>query len=161
MSASRSLQKWAWCGSDANVETMPRKFIHTIRVKYADTDQMKVVYYGRYFEYFEAARNEMLRELGYPYTRLESEGVMLPVVSAHADYLSPARYDDEIVIESIISKLENIRITIGYEVFEKQTRKKLVEAYTVHAFVSVSGKLTRLPKALVESVESISIASAV
>ncbi|KER09149.1 MAG: hypothetical protein HY22_13310 [[Candidatus Thermochlorobacteriaceae] bacterium GBChlB] len=136
---------------------MSRIFTHVIRVKYADTDQMKVVYYGRYFEYFEAARNEMLRDLEYPYTRLESEGIMLPVVSAHADYLSPARYDDEIVIESVVSKLENVRITISYKVFEKQTRKKLVEAYTVHAFVSASGKPVRLPKPLAESIATIAV----
>ncbi|NTW49880.1 MAG: acyl-CoA thioesterase, partial [Chlorobiales bacterium] len=61
-----------------------RVFSLVLRVKYADTDKMQFVYYGRYFEYFEAARNEMLREMGFEYKQLEALGVMLPVVASHA-----------------------------------------------------------------------------
>lgn len=126
----------------------------TLRVKYADTDKMQVVYYGRYFEYFEAARNEMLRALGFEYTRLEALGVQLPVVKAHADYVSPARYDDEVVIESFISELGNVRITICYELFEKTSHRKLVSGYTVHAFTTAQGKLTRPPKVFLDAIAS-------
>ncbi|NTV45583.1 MAG: acyl-CoA thioesterase, partial [Chlorobiales bacterium] len=123
--------------------------------KYADTDKMQFVYYGRYFEYFEAARNEMLRELGFEYKQLEALGIMLPVVAAHADYISPAFYDDMLVIESRVNKLENVRITISYELFEKQSCKKLITGYTTHAFMNLSGRPTRPPKEFLSVVQNI------
>ncbi len=129
-----------------------RTFIHTIRVIYAYTDQMSVVYYGRYFEFIEAARNELLRECGFTYKELESLGVMLPVVCAHLDYFAPARYDDEIEIHTHIEKLENVRVTIAYTAFEKSSRQKLFSGYTIHAFVNKSGKPTRPPEAFLEKV---------
>lgn len=132
-----------------------RVFLHEIRVKYADTDKMQFVYYGRYFEYFEAARNEMLRELGFEYKQLEALGIMLPVVAAHADYIAPAFYDDMLVIESRVNKLENIRITISYELFEKQSCKKLITGYTTHAFMNLSGRPTRPPKEFLSVVQKI------
>lgn len=126
----------------------------TLRVKYADTDKMQVVYYGRYFEYFEAARNEMLRALGFEYTRLEALGVMLPVVAAHADYHASARYDDEVLIESFISDLGNVKITIAYRLLEKVSGKELVTGYTTHAFLTNNGRLTRPPQAFLDAVSS-------
>lgn len=130
----------------------PRTFVHTVRVIYAYTDQMSVVYYGRYFEFVEAARNELLRECGFTYKELESLGIMLPVVSAHLDYFSPARYDDEIEIHTHIAKLENVRVTIAYTAFEKSSRQKLFSGYTIHAFVNKNGKPTRPPQAFLEKV---------
>ena len=128
-------------------------FSLTLRVKYADTDKMQFVYYGRYFEYFEAARNEMLREIGFEYKTLESLGVMLPVVAAHADYFSPAYYDDLLTIESRIEKVENVRLTISYELFEKNARKKLVAGYTTHAFIKPTGRPTRPPQELLDKLQ--------
>jgi acyl-CoA thioester hydrolase len=129
-----------------------RTFTHTVRVIYAHTDQMSVVYYGRYFEFIEAARNELLRECGFTYKELESLGIMLPVVSAHLDYFAPARYDDEIEIHTHIEKLENVRVTIAYTAFEKSSRQKLFSGYTIHAFVNKNGKPSRPPKAFLEKV---------
>lgn len=123
-----------------------RVFRHVVRVIYAHTDQMGVVYYGRYFEFIEAARNELLRECGFAYKELEALGFALPVVSAHLDYAAPARYDDEIEIQTRIEKLENVRVTIGYEAFEKHSRQKLFSGYTIHAFIGKNGKPTRPPK---------------
>ncbi|MCS7014072.1 MAG: acyl-CoA thioesterase [Chloroherpetonaceae bacterium] len=128
-------------------------FIYTQRVIYAHTDQMQVVYYARYFEFIEAARNELLRHCGFPYKELEALGLRLPVVSAHLDYFSPARYDDELLIETCVDKLENVRITLGYQGYEKFSQRKLFSGYTVHAFVSVQGKLIRPPKALLEALQ--------
>lgn len=132
-----------------------RIFSLVLRVKYADTDKMQFVYYGRYFEYFEAARNEMLREMGFEYKQLEALGVMLPVVAAHAGYIAPAFYDDELLIESRIAKLENIRITISYELFEKHSHKKLVTGYTTHAFMNLSGRPARPPKGFLDVIQNV------
>ncbi|MCS6988773.1 MAG: acyl-CoA thioesterase [Chloroherpetonaceae bacterium] len=129
-----------------------RVFTHVVRVIYAHTDQMGVVYYGRYFEFIEAARNELLRECGFAYKALEALGITLPVVSAHLDYFAPARYDDEIEIHTRIEKLENVRVTLAYDAFEKVSRQKLFSGYTIHAFVGKSGKPTRPPKEFLEKV---------
>lgn len=133
----------------------PRKvFTHSLRVIYAHTDQMQVVYYARYFEFIEAARNELLRDCGFAYKALESIGLMLPVVSAHLDYLAPARYDDEILIETHVAKLENVRVILSYQGFEKLSGGKLFSGYTIHAFLNKSGKLSRPPAALVEALKA-------
>lgn len=120
-------------------------FTLEIRVKYADTDKMQYVYYGRYYEYFEAARNEMLREIGFEYKQLEALGVMLPVVTSHADYSIPARYDDLLVIHTKVKALENVRIAIGYEVTRKDESKILATGYTMHAFINKQGRPVRPP----------------
>ena len=68
------------------------------RVRYADTDQMSIVWHGNYFEYFEVGRTELLRTLGFTYRGMEEGGIRLPLVEAHCRFLQPARYDDEILI---------------------------------------------------------------
>src|SRR5204863_4018597 len=71
-----------------------------IRVRYAETDQMGVVYYANYFVWFEVARTDLLRTLGWTYREMEASGVMLPVIEAHCEYRRPARYDDEIEVRT-------------------------------------------------------------
>jgi acyl-CoA thioester hydrolase len=73
---------------------MRYRYKHTVRVAYADTDQMGVVYYGNYARFFEVARTEALRSLGIRYADLERAGVMLPVTRMHVKYIRPALYDD-------------------------------------------------------------------
>ena len=78
------------------------KHVAQIRVRYADTDQMKVVYHGKYFEYFEVGRAALIRSLGLPYSELETRGILLPVIEAFAKFRKPARYDDVLSIEAIV-----------------------------------------------------------
>ena len=75
-----------------------------IRVRYADTDQMKVVYHGKFLEYFEVGRTALIRSLGLPYAELESRGILLPVIEAYAKYRKPARYDDLLSVEAVVSE---------------------------------------------------------
>ena len=77
-----------------------RVFEHSVRVPYAHTDQMAMVYYANYFVYFEMARSELLREAGVAYPEMEKRGVLLPVVAAHCEYRKAARYDDLLSIRS-------------------------------------------------------------
>lgn len=70
------------------------KHVTTIRVRYADTDQMKIVYYAKFFEYFEQGRSDLLRSIGLPYPQIEEMGLLLPVIEAHANYKRAARYDE-------------------------------------------------------------------
>ena len=91
---------------------------HTMeyRVPYADTDQMGVVYYANYLEYFERGRTEMLRAAGFPYSRLEQLGVFLPVIEAKCRYYAPAHYDDLVTLRSAVLELGRVRLRIGTQV---------------------------------------------
>ncbi|EDM28215.1 thioesterase family protein [Lentisphaera araneosa HTCC2155] len=118
------------------------------RVPYADTDQMGVVYYANFFVYFERVRNELLRNMGLPYTTLEADGLMLPVASANCDYKIPAKYDDMLLIKASISEMKGCRMLVKNEVFN-QNGDLLVVGGTTHCFVSAE---TRRPVKIPENV---------
>jgi acyl-CoA thioester hydrolase len=125
-----------------------------IRVLYAHTDKMGIVYYGRYFEYFEAGRNEFLRKLGYPYSRIESQNIMLPVIEAQAEYIASAKYDDELTLKTILKSLPTVRIRLEYEIYDGH-HQKLAVGFTVHSFVnSKTMKPTRPPAEFMALIKS-------
>jgi acyl-CoA thioester hydrolase len=125
-----------------------------IRMLYAHTDKMGIVYYGRYFEFFEAGRNEFLRKLGYPYSKVESKGYILPVIEAASKYYAPARYDDEVTLYTVLKDIPTVRIKLEY-IMENSSKEKLAEGYTIHSFVnSNSMKPVRPPEDFVELVKS-------
>lgn len=109
-------------------------------VPYADTDQMGVVYYANYFVYFERARNELLKQAGFPYSEMEKDGFMLPVLEARCNYYISAHYDDNLVILAWFENFKGPRVTIFCEVY--RGNDLLVKGYTTHSFVNV---LTRKP----------------
>lgn len=118
-----------------------------IRVRYADTDQMKNVYYGKYFEYFEQGRSDFLRALGLPYGELERQGFYLPVIEAFARYRRPARYDDLLCVETRLGEIPGARIRLEYSIVRENETEVLVEGYTTHGFVSAStGKPVKAPQ---------------
>jgi acyl-CoA thioester hydrolase len=115
------------------------------RVPYADTDQMGVVYYANYLEYFERLRNELLREAGTPYSQIEKMGIILPVIEAYCKYIAPAKYDDLISISGWIEEAKGARLKIKCEI-RSEKNSLLVEGWTVHACVNaVSKKPIRIP----------------
>lgn len=92
-----------------------------IRVRYAETDQMNVVYYGNYAQYFEVARAEAIRELGLTYKEMEEMGIIMPVVEMHTKYLRSARYDDLITIKTELRELPaDHRIEFHHEVYNEE-----------------------------------------
>ncbi len=118
-----------------------------VRVRYADTDQMKFAYYGRFFEYFEQGRSDLLRMVGMPYPEIERMGLYLPVIEAHARYARSARYDDLLIVKSILRDPPQVRIRIEYEVRVEGDPTILADGYTVHSFVNAAtGKPTRAPE---------------
>ncbi len=117
-----------------------------LRVPYAHTDQMSMVYYANYLVYFEMARSEFLREVGMPYRDLEARGLLLPVVEAHCVYRRPARFEDLLDVVSRVVSLEGSRLRIEYEV--QRDGETLASGYTVHACVSPAGKVIRPPAEL-------------
>jgi acyl-CoA thioester hydrolase len=130
------------------------KHTSNIRVRYADTDQMRSVYYGKYFEYFEQSRSDLLRSLGLPYSEIESHGTFLPVIEAYAKYRKSARYDDLLIVEAVVTELPVARVRIHYRVLVEGETEPIVEGYTVHGFVNVStGKPTRAPAMFLQTLE--------
>ena len=105
---------------------------------------MGIVYYGRYFEYFEAGRNEFLRQLNYPYSKIESSGLILPVIEAHSNYYAPARYDGEIILETFLKNIPSVRIRLEYIIYDSK-ENKLADGYTVHSFVNYETKKPSRP----------------
>jgi acyl-CoA thioester hydrolase len=123
----------------------------SLRVRYADTDQMRFVYYGKYFEYFEQARAELLRSLGFPYAAIEAKGIFLPVIETHASYFRPARYDDLLTIESTVREIPAAKLTVEYLVRRNGEATLLAEGYTIHSFMNAAtGKPTRAPHFFLE-----------
>ncbi len=124
-----------------------------VRVLYAHTDNMGIVNNARYLEYFEAGRNTLLRELGYPYTELEKLEYGLPVIEAHANYISTAKYDDVVIINAYLRSLPGVRVRIDYELYVGE--RLVVTGYTVHSFISMNTmKPVRPPKDFIELVRS-------
>jgi acyl-CoA thioester hydrolase len=122
-----------------------------IRVLYAHTDKMNIVNNGRYFEFFEAGRNTLLREIGYPYTELEKLNFGLPVIEAHANYLSTAAYDDVITIKAFLKQMPTVRVKIDYELHIEG--RLIVTGHTVHSFINLATmKPVRPPKDFIELV---------
>lgn len=125
-----------------------------VRVRYADTDQMKFVYYAKYFEYFEQARSDLLRFVGLPYPEIERLGIYLPVIEAYAKYRRSAQYDDLLTIESIVREMPVARVRIEYRVFREGEEEPIVEGFTVHSFVNAeTGKPTRAPTIFLHTLE--------
>jgi acyl-CoA thioester hydrolase len=117
-----------------------------VRVRYAETDQMGVVYYANYFVWFEVARTDLLRSIGLTYKEMEADGYSLPAVEAHCDYRQPARYDDEIDVEAVGEQLSPVRVRFAYAVRRSLDGVLLAEGHTVHASLDAAGRPRRLPE---------------
>ena len=118
------------------------------RVPYADTDQMGVVYYANYLEYFERSRTEMFRAIGMPYSLMEEKGIYLPVSEAHCKYVSSARYDDLLTFRCYVDEYSRVKVKLNTEV--RRNDELLVHGYVVLACVNKQFKVSRLPEWMAE-----------
>ena len=118
-----------------------------LRVRYAETDRMGVVYYANYLVWFEVGRTDWMRQAGATYSTMEHhDGVQLPVIEAHCEYRQPARYDDEIDIEAVAQLLTPVRVRFDYKVLRVADAALLATGHTVHAAVDRNGRPCRLPE---------------
>jgi len=115
------------------------------KVYYKDVDQMGIVYYSRYFEYFEQARTEMFSSVGLNVTKVEEDGIHLPVISSHCDYKIGARFEDDLIIKTCVNEFPKSTLKIHYEVYSTDFKKLFALGYTIHAFLKSNGKPTRAP----------------
>ena len=119
----------------------------TLRVRYAETDQMGVVYHSNYFVWFEVGRVELLRQLGFTYREMESQdGCVIAVVDARCRYKSPARYDDEIIIRTHLKNIRESMIHFAYEALRAADGALLAEGETTHIVVDSEMKIRALPE---------------
>jgi acyl-CoA thioester hydrolase len=123
----------------------------TVRVRYAETDCMGVVYYANYFVWFEIGRTDWLRDTGQSYRAMEAEGLQLPVIEAHCEYRRPAKYDDELQIRTQATRMTPIRIRFDYEVTRGD--ETLVTGHTIHVAIDSRGRPCRLPAPVGEPLE--------
>jgi acyl-CoA thioester hydrolase len=119
-----------------------------LRVRYAETDAMGVVYYGDYLAYFEDGRVAYLRAKGMPYSAMEAAGVFMPVAEAYCKYHAPARFEDELAVETSIGEAGRAKVRFDYVV--KRGDEVLAEGYTVHAARGRDGRPVRIPASWAE-----------
>jgi acyl-CoA thioester hydrolase len=120
--------------------------VSTVRVRYAETDKMGVVYYANYFDWFEVARAELLRSLGWSYREMETDGVALPVIEAQCEYHKSTKYDDELDVKAEGAMLSPVRMQFTYQVIRREDAALAASGKTVHAAVDASGRPCRLPE---------------
>ncbi len=133
-----------------------QKNVSKIRVIYADTDAMGIVYHTNYIKWFEIGRNEFLRDNGIIYSELEKQGYYLPLTKVSCHYLLPARYDDIVLVETKMDYFRRVSIKLDYEIWDERRENILVEGYTVHAFAS-NGKIARPPSEIAEKLKNLMI----
>lgn len=124
---------------------MTRSGTTRVRVRYAETDQMRVVYHANYFVWFEVGRTGLLRDMGWSYREMEAAGFGLPVIEARCAYHRPARYDDEIEIRTTGRLVSPVRLAFDYEAVRLADDVVTASGQTMHAAIAPDGRPTRLP----------------
>ncbi|HEY9363507.1 MAG TPA: thioesterase family protein [Chitinophagaceae bacterium] len=126
-----------------------------IRVRYADTDQMGVVYHGNYFQYYEAARTESIRGLGFTYADMEKMGIIMPVVEVHSKFLRPAVYDDLLTVKVILKELPlHHKVEFFHEIYNEREQLLTTGKVVLYFLEAKTMIKSTMPTALKEKLES-------
>lgn len=125
----------------------------TLRVRYAETDAMGVVYHANYLVWFEVGRGEYFRSLGQDYGWWEQQGYLLPASEAYARYHAPARFGDLVTVRTWVKQVRSRGLTLGYEAIHAESGRRLASGWTRHICVDQEGKARRLPEEMLGSVE--------
>lgn len=123
----------------------------TLRARYAETDAMGIVYHTNYIVWFEVGRGEFMRQRGGTYREFEDHDLYLPVTEVDARFITPARYDDEVVVRTSVEEVRSRGVTLYYEVLMKDTGQLLVTGHTKHLCTDLEGKVRRLPRELIDA----------
>jgi acyl-CoA thioester hydrolase len=125
----------------------------SIRVRYAETDQMAVVYYGNYPQYFEVGRVEALRSVGLSYKKMEEEGIMLPVLNLQIKYIGPAHYDELLKLRTVIKELPQSRIRFDHELYNEEGKLITIGMVELVFVNKATGRPCRCPNELLQALE--------
>ena len=126
---------------------MEKNFVEKIKVRYKETDQMRVVHHSNYIVYLEQARGNFIASLGYPYSRMEKDGILLTVVDVSCKYHAPAYYEDELFVSVNVTGITPVRVKFAYEV--RRDDALIAEAATVLACIDKTRKPMRIPEKIV------------
>ena len=130
------------------------KGTYRYRVIYGDTDQAGMVYYGNYARFYEMGRTELIREMGFPYKKLEDMGIVMPVVSVNAKYIKPVLYDELITIETSVNKIPEARAVFHTNIFNEEGELVNTAEVTLVFLDRKTKRLLRAPKELTELLET-------
>lgn len=119
-----------------------------LTVRYAETDQMGIVHHSNYPIWYEASRTAFIRKLGLPYSKVEEMGVMLPLIELKCNYKGSAKYEDEVIVKTLVKEMTGARITFGYEVYRKSDNGDILinTGETMHAWTNRELKPVNLKK---------------
>jgi acyl-CoA thioester hydrolase len=123
----------------------PAPSLHTIRVRYAETDQAGIAHHSAFLPWFEEGRVELLRSLGKPYQEFEAEGIHFPVREVFCRYWAPARFDDILTVSAVVEDVGGASVRFGYRITRGPDGILIAEGHTLHACVNDAGKIKRLP----------------
>ena len=133
---------------------MPRTTSLELRVRYAETDKMGVVYHSHYLIWCELGRTDHIRESGMSYREMEEAGILLAVAEASVRYRAPARYDDLVRVETTLSDVSSRAVTFDYVISNAGTHERLATARTLLVALDPSHRVVRLPSAIRERLEA-------
>ena len=128
-------------------------FDTNVRVRYAETDKMGYVYYGIYAEYFEVGRTELMRHYGLPYSYIEENGIMLPVLSMNVKYIKPAFYDQLLTVRTFLKEVPAARIKFDYEMYNEQNVLLNIADITLVFIDALTRKPRKSPDSFIQRIE--------
>ncbi|MEP6991012.1 MAG: thioesterase family protein [bacterium] len=134
---------------------MSRTHATELRVRYAETDRMGVVYYANYLVWCEVGRVELLRALGRSYADLEADGIGLAVSEAQVRYLSPARFDDVVRVETTLASVRSRAITFDYVISDAVSGTRFATAHTALVSIDTAGRLAAIPEDFRAALETV------
>lgn len=126
----------------------------TFHVRYAETDAMGIVHHSAYIVWFEEGRSAYMRAIGLPYSQVERMGYYFTVVEVHGRFISPARYDERVRVDTWISELKSRGLTFSYRVVREADQQLLVEGYSRHICIDHQGNIRRIPPPLMDLLTS-------
>lgn len=118
-----------------------------INVRYAETDKMGIVYYANYAVWYEIGRTNFLKQAGISYSNMENIGIMVPVVDLNIHYIYPAKYDDNIIIETTVEDFSPVKIKFDYKIYKESVSEVINKGTTTHCWVDDKFKLINLKRA--------------
>ncbi len=121
--------------------------IYERKINYYETDAMQIVHHSNYIRYMEESRTYSLAKIGLPYSKMEEEGVLIPVLGVNCQYKHPARYEDIILVDVKVKEYTGVKIIMEYEITNKETGELILTGETKHCFTDVNLKPISLKKA--------------
>ena len=132
-------------------------YIYERKINYYETDRMGVVHHSNYIRFLEEARCYFMEQIGMPYSKFEEKGFMIPVLNVNCSYKNPVTFDDILLIKVFVKKLSIVKMTIGYEVTNKNTGNTIIECETSHCFTDTNLKPINLKKHFPEAYEKFEV----